>query len=158
MKVPCILPAETTNPTGSCLWVRKGCLTHRHWRFLHATVGWEQGDEVGLHPYELRQSWNRIIRQKKKGTKTHWLNHSCGQRREDGVSQPLSSCIRTVCRRGGVTHIAATHHRLAVDRRDLWHNSCIPLHCSRQQCSQTVVWFGWGWGWRALPAGKDIKV
>lgn len=69
MKVPCILPAETTNPTGSCLWVRKGCLTHRHWRFLHATVGWEQGDEVGLYPYELRQSWNRIICQKKKEQK-----------------------------------------------------------------------------------------
>lgn len=126
MKVPHILPAETTNPRGSCLWVREGCLTHRCWTFLHATVGWEQGDEVGLYPYELGRSCSRSIRQKK-GTKTHRLNHSCGERKEDGVSQPLSSGAWTVRRRAGVTHIAPTHRRLAVDSTDLQHDSCIPL-------------------------------
>lgn len=64
MKVPCVLPAETTNPTGSCLWVRKGCLTHHLWTLLHATMGWEQRAEAEHYPYELGWSWSRSRCQK----------------------------------------------------------------------------------------------
>lgn len=55
-------------------------------RLTHSSVGWEQS--TGARPYLESEAeagaWT------KKGTKTHPLNHSCGERREDGVSQAPS--------------------------------------------------------------------
>lgn len=63
-------------------------------RLTHSSVGWERS--TGARPYLESEAeagaWT------KKGTKTHLLNHSCGERREDGVSQAPSPRRAACCR------------------------------------------------------------